>query len=133
MENPLAKSKPKTRLSKRAVSQPEPLFTQQSLIIGAVVIVVVVVIGLVLFFVNKNRQPSASPVAANSQYNTPDSTADTTGGNSMNTQSPCIGVSDPTDVQVPPNGNQQRWDHPDQVTDYTHRYCAIFTTEHGRF
>jgi peptidylprolyl isomerase len=34
---------------------------------------------------------------------------------------------------MPANGNQQKFSAPDQITDSTHTYCAILTTEHGRF
>ncbi|HVO44459.1 MAG TPA: peptidylprolyl isomerase [Aggregatilineales bacterium] len=47
--------------------------------------------------------------------------------------SACANVPDPTNVQVPANGNQQRFTAPEQVVDTSHTYCAIFTTEHGRF
>jgi peptidylprolyl isomerase len=47
--------------------------------------------------------------------------------------SACQNVADPTDAQVPANGIQQQFDHPEIVTDFTHLYCAIFVTEHGRF
>jgi cyclophilin family peptidyl-prolyl cis-trans isomerase len=44
----------------------------------------------------------------------------------------CADVTDPT-IQMPANSNQQRFSAPDQVIDNTHTYCAILTTEHGRF
>jgi peptidylprolyl isomerase len=44
----------------------------------------------------------------------------------------CANVADPT-IQMPANSNQQQFSAPDQVIDNAHTYCAILTTEHGRF
>jgi peptidylprolyl isomerase len=44
----------------------------------------------------------------------------------------CVDVKDPS-VQVPANSNQQKFSAPEQVIDNAHTYCAILTTEHGRF
>jgi peptidylprolyl isomerase len=44
----------------------------------------------------------------------------------------CADVKDPS-VQVPANSNQQKFSAPEQVIDNSHTYCAILTTEHGRF
>jgi peptidylprolyl isomerase len=45
---------------------------------------------------------------------------------------PCVGVKDPVGVSVPADGKSKQWEKPDQVTDPTHTYCAILTTEKGR-
>src|SRR5262249_13350573 len=69
---------------------------------------------------NVTAQPTATPAqSANASGDDP--------------SSPCYNVQDPTNVQVPANGNKQQFAAPKQVIDNSHTYCAILTTEHGRF
>lgn len=44
----------------------------------------------------------------------------------------CTDVTDPA-VQMPADANKQQFSAPEQVIEASHRYCAIFTVEHGRF
>lgn len=44
----------------------------------------------------------------------------------------CSNVTDPA-IAMPANSNQQKFSAPDQVIDNSHTYCAILTTDHGRF
>jgi len=41
-------------------------------------------------------------------------------------------VTDPH-INMPRGGNQQKFSAPEQIIDNAHTYCAIVTTEHGRF
>jgi peptidylprolyl isomerase len=54
------------------------------------------------------------------------------GGIAQQTVASCADVTDPS-IQMPANSNQQQFSAPNQVVDNTHTYCAILTTEHGRF
>jgi peptidylprolyl isomerase len=54
------------------------------------------------------------------------------GGFAQQDVASCAVVTDPN-INMPANSNQQQFSAPDQVIDNSHTYCAIFTTEHGRF
>jgi peptidylprolyl isomerase len=55
-----------------------------------------------------------------------------TGGIAQQAVASCADVTDPN-ITMPANGNQQQFSAPEQVIDNSHTYCAIVTTEHGRF
>ncbi len=75
-------------------------------------------------------------LAACSPNNTPAaSSSGVTGAGGIDQQTSaatCADVKDPN-IAVPANSNQQQFSAPQQVTDSSHTYCAILTTEHGRF
>ncbi len=47
-------------------------------------------------------------------------------------EGPCVGVPDPEDVVVPPDGKGKQYSAPEQVINPAHTYCAILTTAKGR-
>lgn len=55
-----------------------------------------------------------------------------TGGIAQQSVATCKDVTDPN-ITMPANSNQQQFSAPEQVTDNSHTYCAIFIVEHGRF
>ena len=54
------------------------------------------------------------------------------GGIAQQAVANCSAVTDPN-ITMPANGNQQKFTAPEKVIDNSHTYCAIVTTEHGRF
>ncbi len=84
------------------------MFIKRSFLLG-------VLIGILILAACSGNAASTSPVSIPTQ-----------------TAAACTDVKDPA-VQMPANSNQQQFSAPDQVIDNTHTYCAILTTEHGRF
>jgi peptidylprolyl isomerase len=128
-------SKKKSKSTKRTppVQQTNPL-----LIYGAIVVVIVIGAGLGALSVlkgNSNTTSNSNPTAISSG-NTSGAYSDypalTVATGALDT-SACQNAKDPTDANVPANGNQQKFTQPEKVVDFTHVYCAIFVTEHGRF
>ena len=78
---------------------------------------------------------ACSPAASTSSTAAPAAAASSGGGMGGIAQQPvatCNDVTDPN-ITMPVNGNQQKFTAPEQVIDNSHTYCAIVTTEHGRF
>ncbi len=78
--------------------------------------------------------PAANPTPTAESASEPAAAASTsgTGGIAQQPVATCANVTDPN-INMPANGNQQQFSAPEQVIDNTHTYCAIVTTEHGRF
>lgn len=54
------------------------------------------------------------------------------GGIAQQPVATCADVTDPN-ITMPENGNQQQFSAPEQVIENSHTYCAIVTTEQGKF
>lgn len=83
--------------------------------------------------------PPAQPAAADISTPTAESFGDApaaafagTGGIAQQPVASCTAVTDPN-ITMAANSNQQQFSAPEQVIDDSHTYCAIVTTEHGRF
>lgn len=94
-----------------------PLITRRLLSVAAL-------IGLIFLAACSGNPTTNAPAASSSG-------AGGAGGIAQQIVASCADVTDPT-IAMPTNSNQQQFSAPDQVTDPTHTYCGILTTEHGR-
>ncbi len=74
----------------------------------------------------------AAPAATSTTAPAAAASGDATGGIAQQAVADCTAVTDPN-ITMPANSNQQQFAAPQQVIDPSHTYCAIVTTEHGRF